>query len=267
MTTDRAEIESAIYTGYVRHRRYTPTRHQFHNKLFMLLIKADELPQLLHEYWQLGSNRFSWARFKRSDYLGPPESTIDQAVKAKIAELLHKPDHPLEGDVFLLGHLRYFGFYFSPLNLYYLRQQGHFKYMLAEVSNTPWHEKHYYLVDLDDVQPHAKAFHVSPFNPMRQHYHWRLLPPDPAHLRCVVQIRSHTDTDPRERVMDATLNLVRKPLNQTALNRVLLKTPAQTVSIVAGIYWQALRLFIKKTPFHPHPGNTKKEHSDVKGLL
>lgn len=264
MTAHGQELESAIYTGYVRHRRFTPTRHQFHNKLFMLLIKADELPQLLNRFWQLGTSRWSWARFRREDYVGAPDTTIQQAVKDKIAELLGSPAQTLEGDVFLLGHLRYCGFYFSPLNLYYLRQDGHFKYMLAEVSNTPWHEKHYYLVDFDNVQPHAKAFHVSPFNPMQQKYHWRLLPPEASHKRCLVQIRIHAEADRREKVMDATLNLVRTPLNQKALSRVLLRTPVQTASIVAGIYWQALRLFIKKTPFYGHPD---KAQPNTKGVL
>ena len=230
----------------------------------MLLIKVDELPQLLREFWQLGTSRWNWIRFKRGDYVGASDTTIEQGVKTKIGELLGRPGQIVEGDVFLLGHLRYFGFYFSPLNLYYLRQEGHFKYMLAEVSNTPWNEKHYYLIDMDNVQPHAKAFHVSPFNPMEQKYHWRLLPPDSGNKRCVVQITSHASGDQPEKVMDATLNLVRRPLNKKELRRVLLRTPMQTVSIVAGIYWQAIRLFVKRTPFYPHPGKAK---SEAKGSL
>ncbi|MSR12738.1 MAG: DUF1365 domain-containing protein [Gammaproteobacteria bacterium] len=264
MTHPGPQRESAIYTGFVRHRRFTPTRHQFQNKLFMLLIKADELPDLLQEFWQLGTSRFSWARFRREDYVGTPDTTIEQAVKDKIVELSGQPEGSVDGDVFLLGHLRYFGFYFSPLNLYYLRQDGHFKYMLAEVSNTPWHEKHYYLVDFDNIQPHAKAFHVSPFNPMEQKYQWRLLPPEATNRRCVVQIRSSSADAQNRKVMDATLNLVRRPLNQKELSYVLLRMPMQTLAIVAGIYWQALRLFIKKTPFYPHPG---KAQSDAEGSL
>lgn len=257
MTNSESALESAIYSGFVRHRRFTPTHHQFHNKLFMLLIKADELPRLLQQFWQLGTGRWSWARFKREDYVGAPDTTLDQAVKSKILELLGKPEQTLEGDVFLLGHLRYFGFYFSPLNLYYLRQAGHFKYMLAEVSNTPWHEKHYYLIDFDNVQPHAKAFHVSPFNPMEQKYKWRLKSPEIANKRCLVQLALHAEAEPQQRVMDATLSLARTPLNQKELTRVLMKTPMQTLSIVAGIYWQALRLLIKKTPFYPHPNKAR----------
>jgi DUF1365 family protein len=230
----------------------------------MLLIKADELPRLLDEFWQLGTSPFSWARFRRKDYIGSPETSVAQAVKDKISALSGTPNAPIDGDVFLLVHLRYFGFYFSPLNLYYVRQDGRFKYMLAEVSNTPWHEKHYYLLDLDDVQPHAKAFHVSPFNPMTQSYHWRLLPPDAEHHRCGVQIRITSATGQHERVMDATLNLVRRPLNQKELSRVLLGTPMQTLSMVTGIYWQAIRLLIKRTPFYPHPD---KAQSGAKGSL
>jgi hypothetical protein len=245
-------FESAIYQGFVRHRRFTPRRHEFKYPLFMLLLKLDELPELQTQLWQLGSRVLSWARFRRGDYLQPERVPLSVAVKQKIAELLPDVTH-IEGDVFLLGQLRYLGLYFSPLNLYFLRQDGHFRYMLAEVSNTPWNERHYYLVDLDDIQPHDKAFHVSPFNPMQQRYHWKIVPPCAEKAKTMLHLESFVRETAGEKVFDATLVLKRKPLNQTELNRVLLKTPMQTASIVMGIYWQALKLLIKRVPLYAHP--------------
>ncbi|GAB5498570.1 MAG: DUF1365 domain-containing protein [Pseudohongiellaceae bacterium] len=258
------DLESAIYTGFVRHRRFVPRNHSFDNKLFMLLLKTDEIPEVINRFWQLGRGILSWGRFKRQDYIGPTDQPVDVAVRQKMAELADAPIENFSGETFVLCHLRYMGIYFSPLNLYYLKQNGRFTYMLAEVSNTPWNERHYYLLNIDQPEPHAKAFHVSPFNPMSQSYRWRLIPPDPEQARCLVHIESASD-DSGEKVFDATLSLQRVPLNQAELTRVLLKTPAQTASVVAGIYWQALKLFIKRVPLYQHP--EKQRISSKEGSL
>lgn len=257
MTKASPSFESAIYTGFVRHRRFAPIANQFNNNIFMLLLKVDELPLVLKTFWQLGSGRFNWARFLRSDYIGDSNVSISDAVRAKIAEKLNDQSLVLDGDVYMLAHLRYLGFYFSPLNLYYLKCNGQFKYMLAEVSNTPWHEKHYYLIDLDNIQPHSKEFHVSPFNPMSQDYHWRIIPPNHGDAKCLVHIQANDHQEAKNKVFDATLSLNRIPLNQTHLTRVLLRTPTQTFSIATGIYWQALKLFFKRAPFYSHPSKNK----------
>lgn len=264
------KFESAIYQGFVRHRRFSPKPHEFKQSLFMMLIKLDELPLLMTRFWQLSDRKLSWARLKRKDYIGGKLTSnqdnslsISDAVKQKISEL--QPDALTEpGDVFLLGQLRYFGLYFSPLNLYYLRINGHFRYMLAEVSNTPWNQRHYYLVDLDNIQPHDKAFHVSPFNPIEQRYHWKIEPPQTGISKTLLHLESHQQniaTATNEKVFDATMVLKRKPLNQAQLSRVLLSTPIQTLTIVLGIYWQAMKLLIKRVPVYGHPGAQDKNNN------
>lgn len=254
MSANNKPFASAIYQGFVRHRRFTPCRHEFDYPLFMMLLKLDELPRLLKSFWQLGQGRLSWARFRRADYIGDTQQDLELAVRDKMAELSGLTIEQLEGEIYLLCHLRYFGFYFSPLNLYYLNQHDRFRYMLAEVSNTPFNERHYYLVDLDNPAPHAKEFHVSPFNPMQQRYVWRVIPPTVESGRCLVHIDVSDENQAQQKVFDATLSLKRLNLNQALMTRVLLKTPVQTASVIFGIYWQALRLFLKKVPIHKHPG-------------
>ena len=245
-------FESAIYKGIVRHRRFSPNKNEFESPLFMFLFKVDEISDIFKKFWQLSFKPISWARFKRKDYIASEIDNLAIAVKSKIANQLDLSIDELEGDVFLLGHLRYFGFYFSPLNVYFLKKESGFTHMLAEVSNTPWHEKHYYALDLENLHRHPKEFHVSPFNPMDQTYQWRIKPPENSSKSCLIHIESYTqNTD--NKVFDATLNLKKRPLNKKELNRVLLKTPMQTASIVFGIYWQALKLFLKRTPFYKHP--------------
>ena len=258
-------FESAIYKGVVGHRRFAPTVHGFDYPIFMLLLKVNEIPAVMQKFWQLGTNVLRWARFDRRDYIGGGNEDLNQSVIEKIAEKLGKQAVEIQGDVYLLAHLRYFGFYFSPLNLYYLKQGGKFRYMLAEVSNTPWNEKYYYLVDLQETRRHPKEFHVSPFNPMEQDYQWRVVPPATDHDHCLVHIELFGHDSSCKKIFDATLNLNRIELNQKQLTRVLLTTPIQTFSIVVGIYWQALKLIAKRIPFYQHP--SKKSRSTEKGIV
>ena len=258
-STAETALESAIYRGKVRHRRFLPTQHEFEYPLFMFLFSAREIDTVLSRFWQLSRYPLSLARFRRADYIGQPEDSIEQSVKQKIAELGGTDPRQVQGEVFMLIHLRYFGFYFSPLNVYYLRTAGEFRYLLAEVSNTPWNERHYYLQDLRQMQPHDKQFHVSPFNPMQQQYRWQIVPPDAGHGRCSIHLQCHTLQDPsRARVFDATVRLDRVELNRAELRRVLVTTPMQTLSVVSAIYWQALKLYLKGTPLHTHPRKLRK---------
>jgi len=251
-----ATFESAIYEGTVRHRRFDRTKREFEYPLFMFLLKVDEIPQIFKSFWQLSFKGLSWARFRRDDYLGSNQQDLSIAVTSKIAEQLGMSNEDLSGEVFLLGHLRYFGLYFSPLNVYFLKRGEFFTHMLAEVSNTPWNEKHYYSLELDNLKRHKKQFHVSPFMPMDQDYQWRISPPENSSKSCIVHIESYA-LNTEDKTFDATLKLKRKPLNKEELNRVLIKTPIQTASIVFGIYWQALKLFLKRSPFYKHPAKPK----------
>ena len=237
-------LHSAIYQGRVRHRRYRPSEHGFSYGLYMLALDLDELERLDRESRLFGCERFAPLSFRRRDYLGDPAVPLKEAVLMEVAGL--------GGDtlgldrVVMLGQVRCFGLYFSPVNFFFCYRGEQPRYLLAEVRNTPWRERHCYLVDLARPAPSDKVFHVSPFMGLAMQYHWCIQPPG---RRVLIHIENR---DPAL-LFDATLALRRHPFDGAALKAALRQWPVVTLTIVRGIYWQALRLLVKRVPYHPHP--------------
>ncbi|WP_339772083.1 DUF1365 domain-containing protein [uncultured Paraglaciecola sp.] len=242
-------MQSAMYKGRVFHARHYPKKNSFNYDIFLMWLKLDELSEIEKKVRFFSSSHWAPLRYKRQDYLGDKTESLEKSVLKRMSELAGKQ---LAGDVYLLGQVRTFGLYFSPVNFYYLRQpDGHYSHMLAEVSNTPWNERHHYLVDLDDQQDSQKAFHVSPFNPLDMQYKWAVMQPSNKlnlTLKCVKEI-THLDTG---------LNLTRIELNSGSVFRVLVSIPSMAIKTVIGIYWQAIKLFLKRVPFYAHATQGKK---------
>ncbi|MCM0148950.1 DUF1365 domain-containing protein [Photobacterium galatheae] len=247
-------LQSGLYVGQVRHRRFTPAKHAFTYPMFMPLIDLDELDTLCAQVHGFGQRWYHPVRWRREDYLrGEGTGSLKARVLDKVFELTG--ERLTGGRVKQLCQLRYFGIYFSPINLYYcFNEQGEWRWLLAEVSNTPWNQRHFYAVpavsDWHEKQwLQGKAFHVSPFNPMAQHYFWRLKSPE---NQLFVHLDIH-DSNGGGAVMDATMTMRRQDFCTHMLWRLIRQTPIQTMKVVVGIYWQALKLWRKGVPFYAHP--------------
>ena len=248
-------MNSCIYEGWVRHRRLQPCVHDFRKRLFLMSLDLDELEDVFRGRLLWSTRRLALARFRAEDHPGvynadQSSETFSSMVRRKLADAGHTVP---SGSIQLLTHLRYFGYVFNPLSLFYCRDtSGQVQSVIAEVRNTPWRECHCYVLSRDQFQPGtawrtAKSFHVSPFMPMDMEYRWMIT--DPAETLTV----SLENWRAGKKCFDVTMQLHRTEISTRSLSRVQLQYPLMTHQVLAGIYWQAFRLWTKGCPFYVHP--------------
>jgi DUF1365 family protein len=164
---------SCFYEGTIRHRRAEP-RKEWTHRLALTYVDLEELPTLLGG--RLQRHHPGLLRFRRRDYLGAADRPLDAAVRDRVAELRGTP---AAGPIRLLTQLRSYGVCFNPVSFYYCLDAAgeRVEAILAEVTNTPWGERHSYLLSGDRERPaatlygrFAKELHVSPFMGMDHVY-------------------------------------------------------------------------------------------------
>ncbi|WOX05830.1 DUF1365 domain-containing protein [Microbulbifer pacificus] len=264
-------MRSGIYTGWIQHRRYQPRDHSFRYRGFMVYAFLDELPEILAQtpLWSVGG--WAPAQYRREDFYGDPAVPLDQAVRDRVeAECGYRP----QGPIAFLANWRYFGYNMNPISVYYCFDSSatEVQALLLDVHNTPWNERHGYVLSIADAvgeqrdtegaerkrgRVHKACFqktlHVSPFMPLDQVYQWRSTTPGD---RLTVSIRS---LDAGECVFDACMSLVREEISPAVLRKKLIQFPLYTVKVIGAIYWQALKLLVKRVPLFTHPGRAVSE--------
>jgi hypothetical protein len=249
-------MNSAVYRGTIRHRRFAPVENTFQYRIFFMYLDLDEMPDALdvHPLWSFGGVNLAY--FRRRDHFGSHRMPLDLALRRHVER---RTGTWPAGPVRMLTHLRYFGHCFNPVTFFYLfdASDSRLETIVAEITNTPWGERHLYVLDDHrNIHEHrkwrryrlTKEFHISPYMPMQIDYDWRFSVPGARLNAHMINFREG------RRVFDATLNLLRLPINRANLTRMLLLYPAMTVKVIAMIYWQALKLKFKQTPFYDHPG-------------
>lgn len=246
-------MRSAVYLGRVRHRRFEPVENAFEYDVCYFYLDLAEAPWFFRTPGLFGYNRPGLFAFRRSDYYGDPALPLDVAVRDRVEkETGRRPVGPVR----LLTQIRYFGYGFNPVSFYYCfdRSGERVEAILAEITNTPWNERHAYVLRCGgegalETFEFDKAFHVSPFMDMAQRYRWRFGSPGE-------ELYVHMDNlnrDGGERLFDATLRLRRRPLTAGSVAAALALHPFMTLKTIAAIHWQALKLWAKRAPFYPHP--------------
>ncbi|NJN39852.1 MAG: DUF1365 domain-containing protein [Gammaproteobacteria bacterium] len=255
-------MHSALYTGRLRHRRFAPVAHAFRYGLYMMWLDLAELDEVFRGRWLWSTRRPALAWMKRADYLGNANVSLEQAVRDRVeGETGVRPTGPVR----LLTHLRTFGHCFNPVSFYYCYDAAgeDVETIVAEITNTPWKERHAYVLPARASIGSGgtlrfrfgKSFHVSPFMPMTLDYDWRFTTPG-ERLAVHMQNRRGEQT-----LFDATLALERREIGAASLAGARAGYPFATLQVAGAIYWQALRLWLKRVPFHTHPAKRAEEHS------
>lgn len=275
-------LNSAIFTGQIRHRRFQPKQHAFTYPIFMLYLDLDEVDALFSTKWYCSISRFNIVNFKRDDFMSPEEPSLKQAVIHKVADNLSQETANAITSVRGLMHLRYLNIIFNPVVFYYcFDQHDDLVCIVSEITNTPWDERHAYVLPVSELARQysaedkryvekgkgkhqfefQKAFHVSPFNPMNMDYRWVFSnPADKLFVQMDNYLDSANSLAPASKNVkhfDATLILNRKDF-QANLAKTLIQYPLITVKVITGIYWQALKLKLKGVPFYDHPKTLKR---------
>jgi len=237
-------IDSGLFVGTLRHRRFTPVAHAFTYPLFMALLDVDRLPELMRVSAVTSYNRWNWASFDDRDHLGDPRRPLRERLAIDAARYgLELP----AGPIFLLTHLRYLGYCFNPVSFFYCFDRAErLQMVLAEVSNT-FGGAHNYWLRPDPASrmfraAATKCLYVSPFMPADLEYGFAFTPP-------AGRLVAHMETSQAGSVgFDATLLLERRPWNAAEIRRALVRHPAMTAGVMAGIHWEALKLWWKGVP-------------------
>ena len=240
-------IEPGLFVGTLRHRRFTPLPHAFTYPLFMALLDIERVPELMDCSWLTSQTRWTWASFDDRDHHGDPGRPLRERLVIDAAR--HGVELPA-GPIFLLTHLRYLGYGFNPVSFFYCFDRAEqLRVVLAEVNNT-FGGTHNYWLRPDPASrtfraAAAKALYVSPFMPADLEYTFAFTPP-------ADRLVAHMETSQAGSVgFDATLSLERRPWTAAEIRRVLVRYPAMTIKVMAGIHWEALRLWWKGVPVVP----------------
>ncbi|VVO64921.1 hypothetical protein PS903_00972 [Pseudomonas fluorescens] len=262
-------MNSSLCYGWVSHRRLAPRLHAFRYRSGMFYLDLDEQQQLLGLSPLLGASRLAPLCWRETDYL-PAWTRRGMPLKDAVREVVAKAlgQAPC-GAIHLLTQPRSWGISFNPVSFYFCHDSdGLLAAIVLEVRNTPWRERFHYVLSVLPGQPRQfsvnKAFHVSPFLPMDMQYHMRFHI-DGEHLRIHMENRREG-----QKVFEADLALRRQPLDAGALRRHVLAFPWMSLRTLGAIYWQAMRLLLKRTPLYAHttrqssqnPGHPVHEESE-----
>jgi DUF1365 family protein len=254
-----AQVNSRLYTGTIGHCRHMPAVNQFRYRLFMLYLDLDEVETLFDKYWLWSSKRRNFAWFNRADHSGSPQQPLSDSIRGLVEdESGSRPSGPIR----LLTNLRYLFYKSNPVSFYYcFNDDGETLHsIVAEVTNTPWGERYCYVLsenekveaDISAANFHYrtdKRFTVSPFMPMDMQYKFEFSLPTE---QLQVKMQNHRKG---QRVFDVELDMNAQPINSATLAKQLARLPLMTAKVTAAIYWQALKIWLKRVPFLGHGGD------------
>jgi len=254
-------MNSALYRARVMHNRLEPKKHRFHYDVFMFWLDLDELQEVARKIKLIGFNRFNIFSWRDSDHVQLPKEDPDRTRSTRQQLEIYLEENGVRetpARIMLLTNLRTWGHQFNPVSFYFCYDKNDQPFCcVAEVRNT-YHEMKLYLLDgskFDGKQFHLrvpKYFYVSPFIDHDAEFDFQLaVPGEKLNLRI-------DDYKHEKRFFISTLSGSRKELTNGRVLLYALRFPLITVQVIGLIHWNALKLWLKKIPFH-----RKAAHPDL----
>ena len=249
-----SKLKSCIYRGSIFHKRFTPTEHSFNYNLDYIFLNLDETNEVFTQSVLWSNERTNLVSFRRQDHL-----PSDKDLKSEVLHQIHSiSGEQFNGPVYMLATLRSLGYSMNPITIFYCYDHSDaLRHILVEVQNTPWNERHCYLISGPNFDTETnKAFHVSPFMPMDTHYEWGLEVPKQS-LNVSIKVSRNS-----KRLFQAGMAFKRIEITQSNVIQLIIRHARQTFKITAGIYFHALKLWLKRVPFHTHPKKNSYQGSN-----
>jgi hypothetical protein len=262
-------FRSSIYHGTVTHHRFAPKVHRFSYEVSMFHLYLDELPSLDAHFARLhfadassararerATRRFGHFTFDRRDFLPDTQGPLDQAARARYAALSGGEVPP---KVSILANLRSLGWNFNPITVYFFHDDAdRVVTAMAEVTNTPWGERHCYDLGVPGSTSFDKAHHVSPFLAMEGRYQLAYREPGERFtLSMALFDRASEGTGARR--LNASMSFARVALTEASLRGLARRSPDMALRVSRRIYFHAARLWLKGVPFVKHPRTYHQE--------
>ncbi|OIQ45687.1 MAG: cyclopropane-fatty-acyl-phospholipid synthase [Roseobacter sp. MedPE-SW] len=199
----------------------------------------------------LSRNRFNLFSLKDSHHGGPRGQ--GNGVEWFRKELLQRGFPADRAQLLLLTQPSFLWFHFNPVSFWIAVIDGSPRAFIAEVNNTFGHRHCYFCanegfrpIQRSDQIEAEKMMHVSPFQQVKGLYRFNFEMTERA-----FNIRISYENG--DQGVLATLNGLRRPATTANLAKVALRRPLGAIRVVALIYWQALKLWIKGAPFMRKP--------------
>ena len=252
MTAQSLEPGAQIGFGQVRHRRLRPSVNQFSYPAYFLRLPMRRLAAALAPLRAFGHNRFNLLGYYDLDHAGASGVHGASWIDALLRE---HGVHDADGEIWLHTFARVLGYVFNPVSFWYCHHaDGSLRAVLCEVNNT-FGERHCYLLAHDDGHALAygeelaarKVFHVSPFCAVSGGYRFRFVV---TPLQCIARIDYD---DSAGLLIETSISGRLEPLTDASVRRAFLRYPLFSVTVIARIHWQAVKLFFKRLPFFSKP--------------
>ncbi|NND81607.1 MAG: DUF1365 domain-containing protein [Gammaproteobacteria bacterium] len=241
-----------LFQGWVDHDRRQPRAHRFRYRISPVWLNVQQTSVLDKLSWLWSSRRPAAVRFDRDKFL-PGAGSVYQSAQQ---EVLQHNGQQFEGTVYLLANLSVWGICYNPVSFYFCyNAAGQLRYILSEIHNTPWGERHVYVHEMPAGAelPHQgrfefdKQFHVSPFMPMDLHYDWSFRVTNDNIFVTMRLLRAD------QKIFKVSMDLTARPLTAVQALWLPFRYPLMCVKVFTAIYWQAFILWCKRVPFYNHP--------------